>query len=470
MTIHNQTRRQPAGLRLRKLPSVTAAVFALAMLLVFNLSTFALLRRFERSKETDLAERLAVAARSIARDIEREGAPLALRIAAGMPADDAQRLLAELADTISHAELNDRLAEQAGFFQLRQVVLMTTGATVLVDTRGRSFPGDPYPFAELDTDATARVAAGGMAESAMYYLDDQPYKRVYAPVRAGEGQVAGIVQVSVSPPYMEAIRDMRRRVAFQGLIGSALLLLIGYFLYAVFRYAVRAEGSAMKSQRIEAMGALAGGLAHEMRNPLAIIRALAEEAGSSPSVNSRTTENTREIVAEVERLNELVTRFLSLSRPPEAADLRPVDLAAELRQVAGLMRRSAPQTCDISEDYPEGPVSVRAEEPALRQLFLNLLLNATEALPPGGGQVHITLRQRRQGAEITIADSGRGIARKDLARLFEPFYTTKPSGTGLGLAISRGIVESLGGTIAIDSEQGRGTIVTVAIPTGEESV
>jgi signal transduction histidine kinase len=457
-------------LGVRRIPPLAALIFIVAVLLVFNLSTWRLLRRFEASKEVDLAERLVFAARTVARDLEREGTPLVLSVVRTQPVEDGQRVIGAMAGTGSQRDLAARLAALQDFLDLAQTVLITPRGTVVADSLGRWDPGDPYPLMDLDRTAFEEAAAGKPATTALYYLDMEgdrrPYKRAYVPMGSdGNPAPLAIVQVSVSPPYVSAIADLRRRVTTQMLLSSVLLVLIGYSIYRLFSYAVAAERSALRAARVDAMGALAAGVAHELRNPLAIVRALSEEIAAEAPADTQVARNARDIMTEVSRLNELVSHFLSLSRPPELGDTRAVDLAAELGRVIALMRKSAPRCVVFTEELPSAPLLVQAAEPALRQLFLNLLLNAREALPQDtGGTVRVCARARRSMAEVLIADTGAGITPRDLSRVFEPFHTTKPGGTGLGLAISRAIVEALGGTIELDSTPGRGTTVIVRLP------
>ena len=212
------------------------------------------------------------------------------------------------------------------------------------------------------------------------------------------------------------------------------------------------------------MGALAGGMAHELRNPLAIIRALSEEIVADQPHNNLTRENAKDIVAETQRLSELVTHFLSLSKSPISGELQDVSFTDEVQRVVQLMQKSAPETIRFIEDYPPDALHVTADPKALRQLLLNILVNAREAIGDQPGQIDITLRERRRQAELRIRDTGPGISRKEMARVFEPFYTTRSTGTGLGLALSRGIVENLGGELTLDSSPGKGTTAIITLP------
>ena len=277
----------------RRLPPLAALIFIVAVLLVFNLSAWRLLRRFEGSKEIDLAERLVFAARTVARDIERDGTPLVLSVVRTQSLESEQRVLGAMAGTGSQRDLTDRLAALQNFLELAQTVLITPRGTVVADSLGRWDPGDPYPLRDLDREAFEQAASGQPATTTLYYLDSGggrlPYKRAYVPVdSAADGSPLALVQVSVSPPYVSAIADLRRRVLTQMLVSSVLLILIGYSIYRLFSYAVAAERSALRAARVDAMGALAAGVAHELRNPLAIVRVLSEEIAAEAPPDSQT--------------------------------------------------------------------------------------------------------------------------------------------------------------------------------------
>jgi signal transduction histidine kinase len=347
--------------------------------------------------------------------------------------------------------------------QLSQCVLMTVNGNIVADSTGKTSPGSAYVFRDTDRHAIDTAASGQPAAMRLYPVGDQLFKRVYVPLVSGS-KVIGVVQVAASADYFAAMREDQRRARFQMLVSSALLLLIGFSIYRLFAHLVQAEKRAVQLARIEAMGALAGGVAHELRNPLSIIRVLSEEILTEQPPDSPSARNARDVIAEIERLNEMVTHYLSLSKLPDATGLEVIDLGGELARVAQLMRKGAETNLEVKTELPAAPVYVRADSRALRQVFLNLLLNARDALPGDGGEVRVTLRERRGSAEIHVIDTGCGIPAREIARVFEPFYSTKRMGTGLGLPITRSIVENLGGEMAITSNPGKGTDVCVILP------
>jgi signal transduction histidine kinase len=456
-----------SGLGVRKLPSLAALVFIMGVLLVFSFSTWRLYRDLELSKEQDLQSRLLSVARTIGHQLEGNP-PFILMWLENLTEEAEQQSLADYMLTPQYPALVEWLVEIQQLNRLAQIVLMTPRGNVIADSKNEIIPGEPYVFWEVDRLAREEAVDRRESWSPFYRVRGVPYKRVYRTIMTESGMLA-ILQVSASPDYVGQLEQLRRKVTFQWLLGTALLLLIGLSIFRLFSHVVRMENQAMHSARVEAMGALAGGVAHELRNPLAIIRALAEEVIAEQPPGSRVAENAKDILSETDRLNEMVSHFLSLSRAPRTAATRPLDLVTEISRVVQLMRKGSGARVRFVSELPDTPLLVRSTEQAIRQVLLNLLLNAGEAVQDSGGEVRVTLRERRGSAEIHVIDNGAGIAPRDLPRVFEPFYTSKQMGTGLGLSITRGIIENLGGTITISSEPGRGTDVCVIFPLSRES-
>jgi len=227
--------------------------------------------------------------------------------------------------------------------------------------------------------------------------------------------------------------------------------------------------------RLAALGQMAAGLAHEIRNPLGSIKGAAQYL--QPSQNAAATrEGTREfldiIIEEVNRLNKIVSQFLDYARPYRG-EQRQLDVADVLRKTLALFAKEAADhgKVDIVTDFADKMPPVRADAEQLLQVFLNLSLNALQAMP-GGGKLWISTalrRSTRRGApaafmEVRFRDAGVGIPAGDLKNLFIPFFTTKEKGTGLGLPISQRIIENHGGTIEVRSQPGEGATFTVLLP------
>lgn len=225
------------------------------------------------------------------------------------------------------------------------------------------------------------------------------------------------------------------------------------------------QAALLQNERLAAMGRLAATVAHEINNPLQSVVGcldLAEEGRAEGRDIGRYLEVARE---EVQRLRRIVGQMRELYRP-EAGEREPADLNRLVEEVLVL----CDQPCRdgrIALDWRPAadlpPVAVAADR--IKQVFLNLLLNAIEAMPEGGPLCVRTVRSEQPaGIRIEFQDSGIGIAPEALPRLFEPFYSTKPKGSGLGLFVSYRIVQEHGGTITVDSRPGEGSTFTVWLP------
>ncbi len=225
----------------------------------------------------------------------------------------------------------------------------------------------------------------------------------------------------------------------------------------------------VRSERLASVGRLAAGLAHEVGNPIAALLGLEDlllEGGLDPAEQQDFLQRMRK---ETERISRILRDLLQFARPAEERD-RPGfvqgDLAEAVADTAALIApQKAMHGVELELDVPEGlpPVALAGEQ--LMQLVLNLVLNAVDALD-GGGRVHVRAELSALGVRLAVEDNGPGVASSVRERLFEPFVTTKEigKGTGLGLAVCRGLVEAVGGTIALDAGFQSGARFVIELP------
>ena len=235
----------------------------------------------------------------------------------------------------------------------------------------------------------------------------------------------------------------------------------------------RMEITVARAERLASIGRLSAAIAHEIRNPLASISGSIEILRDQPGTDPDSRKLMEIAVREVDRLNALVTSLLDYARP-STEDRRRIDLGEEVGEIVRAFERERrDQHQAIRVHVGACPdASVEAAGGQLRQIIWNLLRNAAEAMPDGG-TVTINVsrdpepaRADRTGPSVVLAitDTGSGIPRTDLDRIFEPFFSTKSSGSGLGLATVARIVDDHRGTIEVDSEVGRGTTVIIHLP------
>ncbi len=229
------------------------------------------------------------------------------------------------------------------------------------------------------------------------------------------------------------------------------------------------EGEKHQAERLASVGALASGIAHEIKNPLVAIKTFAQLLPQKFGEENFREDFAKVAVREIDRIEGLVERLRDLSRPPEDL-LRPLDLREPIDATLVLLRGQLEETRTlVRRFYPAAPWPVTGDPGRLGQLFLNLFQNALEAMGPGE---ELTIRLDNQAEpggtptlRVQVSDTGPGIPEALLGKIFDPFVTTKPRGSGLGLAICRAIADSHRATIrAENSPTGHGTTVTLEFP------
>jgi signal transduction histidine kinase len=209
---------------------------------------------------------------------------------------------------------------------------------------------------------------------------------------------------------------------------------------------------------------MAAVLAHEIRNPLSSIRGTAEILKDDYQPGDPKYEFIEIQIRETDRLNRVVEEFLLMARP-QPLEMLPCPLLNELETIVTLVSNDARERqINLLLQWQDIPIVIVGNGEKLRQAFLNIVINALQATPPGG-EVTISTKVSASGfCEINFRDNGMGIAVETMTKIFEPFFTTKSEGCGLGLAITRKIIESHNGTVHIESQPGIGTMVTVTLP------
>jgi signal transduction histidine kinase len=219
---------------------------------------------------------------------------------------------------------------------------------------------------------------------------------------------------------------------------------------------------AMLAERLAAVGELAAGIAHELRNPLTSVKLLIQTA--QRQVRDQPAGKQLQVAQrEIGRLESTIQGLLDFARPPE---LRRVlhDLRKTVQRALNLVDgRAKQQGVAITNAFPDTPVTVDGDPELLHQIFVNLLLNGIEAMPQGGN-LHIAMHEADVACCVSVSDSGSGIPQQVLKRIFEPFVTSKERGTGLGLAISHRIAREHGGTLLAANRDHGGAVFTLELP------
>jgi len=230
----------------------------------------------------------------------------------------------------------------------------------------------------------------------------------------------------------------------------------------------RLQAEIRRQEKLAALGGLAAGVAHEIRNPLSSIKGLATYFSEKFAPRSEDRKLAQVMIQEVDRLNRVISELLEFARPTDLKR-RPYDLNALLRHCLQLVHQDAAgKQIDIQSHLAADLCSVVLDPDRMSQCILNLYLNAIEAMAPRGRLTVSSEQTTEHQVSIKIADTGGGIASSDLEQIFNPYFTTKSKGTGLGLAIVHKILEAHGGHIRVESASGEGTRFIITLPCGDQ--
>jgi len=293
------------------------------------------------------------------------------------------------------------------------------------------------------------------------------------------GNIRKEIEVAISGEQKERDHGIRHELGFTTRDGF--VLQIGYSVSPLFAESGEKTGlvitfqdlteirsmeeSVRRKERLAAVGRVAAGLAHEIRNPLGAMRGAIQILESHTSKNSTETNLMEIILRESDRLNDIITNFLKYARP-KASNFSEVDVREAIEDTITLAKHS-PEVSDkhrIKTNLPADRILISADVSQLKQIFWNLSRNALQAMKEGG-DLTVTLKEITDGRiEIVFSDTGCGMSPKQVEKLFEPFSESTSGGTGLGLSIVYQIVRDHNGTLNVRSKRDSGTDITICLP------
>ena len=347
---------------------------------------------------------------------------------------------------------------------LAEITLCDPFGLVLISASGRLEWGEQNVFWQLDPGAVELALGGFPAASRLYRHAQLVQKSAHAPIFTSGGAVSGVLTVEGNADFFDALATLRSGAILTLAVVMAFLAVMGVFLWQINRSVERYRASVLRQENLAAMGRMTAGIAHEIRNPLGIIRGAGQhltqrlqEAGIEDDVAGF-------ITTEVDRLDRILTGYLAFGSEVEA-EAEDFDLVTVVHRSVGLLAedmQAAGITLRVAEPLAASPL--RGDPLRLRQVLLNLLLNARDAMPEGGA-VEVGLVREGRDYVLTVSDEGSGLRGLDPGKVFAPFWTSKEKGSGLGLALSRQIVESFGGRLELGERVDRqGAVATLRLP------
>jgi two-component system sensor histidine kinase HydH len=223
-----------------------------------------------------------------------------------------------------------------------------------------------------------------------------------------------------------------------------------------------------RSERLAALGSLAAGVAHEIRNPLSSIKGFAQFFLKKNPPGSTDHQYSEVMIQEVERLDRVITTLLDYANPKEPVQEQTSLADIIHRSIALITDDAKAKKVDVIVEIAEDTPPVTVDKDQITQVLLNIALNALDAMKKGGKLAFRSFMDESEFVIVEIEDTGHGIPEKELSRIFDPFYTTKKTGTGLGLAIAHRIVENHGGTLSVKSTGTSGTTFRITVPAQRE--
>ena len=442
-------------LRRRKAMVTGMVALTIMVLLGFIFGSWKFLQNMENYLEEELGRRLLATATLTSQIIET----------ADFPSDiELGRL------SLVSSRLQQILTDIQRQNQLQGVYLVDLDFRLFASSP-ELFPfGERLSFVEEDSLSVSQASAGIPEAAPMQLVAGNRFKNAYSPVLSPFGDVVAIVVVQASADFFDLLRVFQNGLVFGGIISISLAVLFSLVLFWAIRLLIKTHESLRNSERLAAMGQMAATVAHEIRNPLGIIKGTADVIYSKYGSKDEPDELFEFIPSEVRRLNRLVSDFLAFARDREL-ERNATDLKSSVEKpLVSLQDEIQKANVTLEKDYDDLP-EVNHDEDAVNQLILNFTLNAIQAMN-GAGKIMVRLKNepRKKNSryvKVEIEDTGCGFDVKS-EKIFEPFYTTKTSGSGLGLAICKRLVEKHNGWIEIDSEKNKGTIIRFYLPAESE--
>jgi signal transduction histidine kinase len=385
------------------------------------------------------------------------------------------KVLFDRLDQVVRNTLHSFSVDTVNIFDREQNVIFYSFDKELVGRKGLG--GIDYKQALLGKSRSRLIRRGGFW-GILFEIPRECKLRTYVPLRAEkplsnmEGPILGVFEI-----VQDLSDDYRTIMHFRHRIVVTSVAIMGV-LFFILRYVVKRGEKIIEkraqerlllkeklshAERLASLGEMVAGISHEIRNPLGIISSTTELLKQKLARTDLEVQLADVIFQEANRLDRIVTDFLNFARP-QAPNLMPCKVYEVIeKNLTFLAPEINKKGYEINRRFAVDIPEIQADSGLLYQAFLNILINAMQAMPEGGA-IYIELSANRNTLTILFGDEGPGIPRETLNKIWEPFFTTKDKGSGLGLPIVKKIIEGHGGTIKIDNGPENGAQVTVTLP------
>lgn len=437
---------QRRALRRRKLIVATVMALTFLFLLFYNLGSWFYLRRTGNYLERALEQRMEVTASLTSQLIERS-------VSSFYDADEMELLRLTL----------NRIRREN---ELEAIYLLDDRGGILLDARLElQWMTDRRYLAE-DSLAIRTALGGKITASRLHTVAGNHFKSVYAPLGDLYGSRA-VLALEANAGFLAIMDEFYRGLMIGVVISLLALMALAIFLGMAMMQFMATESRLYLSERLASLGQMAATVAHEIRNPLAIIKSTAQVLREKALPPEKAGEYYGYIDAEIARLNKMVGDFLDFSREPRL-ERHDHNLVPLLEATAAHFSRQGPE---VQFQAEPGEIHLICDGAQVQQVVLNLLINAQQAISGSERAIVLRLLERRSRSErrviIEVQDQGPGLQGRG-REIFEPFFTTKSRGTGLGLAVCKRIVEAHDGQIsALEPAEG-GTLIRLIFPQPRE--
>lgn len=340
---------------------------------------------------------------------------------------------------------------------LQDIYIISPAQDLLVDVNPEFAIGDQKR--SLDSDLIKTALSGVKVSSDIYTLGNHKFLIAAVPLIDETNFVTAILIAEARAEFFNVIEEFNNGLLIFSFINGIVILIAAIFLYRSLKKLIELQNKVKNQEHLVKLGEMAAAVAHEIRNPLGIIRGTNEII--SKKYGKSEDEFFKYIPLELDRLNKLINNFLSFARTKELK-FEKIDLQSLLSKVK--LGFSDNSKIDIYFKIEEKVRNIISDPDILEQILLNIIQNSYQSLENSGQIVINIFQKQKKYIVFQIEDNGSGIDPETLENVFEPFFTTKEKGSGLGLAISKRLVEQLEGSIQIESKFKTGTIVTILLP------